>query len=148
MKWVKSLTTDLMEIGIIRRLVKLTFFQFLLLAPATLFFTLAAISIVSGVKHPGFNFGMVFTWVVWWGMLLLLFVIFGRGWCAMCPFGAFGEWLQRLSLWWKRRWGLGFNFKYPRRLQNLWLAIGVFVIFISFQHSHTVPASQSNPVSI
>ena len=136
MKRIKKLTIDLMDIGLIRRLVKLPYFQFLLLAPAALFFSLAAISIIFGVKHPGFNFGMVFTWVVWWGMLLILFVIFGRGWCAMCPFGAFGEWLQRLSLWWKRKWSLGFNFKYPRRLQNLWLAIGVFVIFIFLDNGY------------
>lgn len=136
MKVNKKHTIDLMDIGFIRRLVKLPYFQFLLLAPATLFFTIAAISIVFGVKHPGFNFGMVFTWVVWWGMLLLLFVIFGRGWCAMCPFGAFGEWLQRLSLWPKRKWGLGFNFKYPRRLQNLWFAIGFFVVFIFLDNGY------------
>ncbi len=136
MKLIKSLTTDLMEIGVIRRLVKLPFFQFLLIAPASLFFILAAITIVFGVQHPAFNFGMVFTWVVWWGMLLFLFVIFGRGWCVMCPFGAFGEWGQRLSLWWKRKWGLGFNFKYPHRLRNLWLAIAVFIIFIFLDNGY------------
>ena len=136
MKWVKKLTSDLMEIGLIRRLVKLHFFQFLLIAPATLFFILAAITIIFGVKSPAFNFGMVFTWVVWWGIVIFLIVIVGRGWCVMCPFGAFGEWVHRLSLWWKRKWGLGFNFKYPRRLQNLWLAIAIFITFIFLDNGY------------
>ncbi len=146
MKLVSKLTTDLMEIGVIRRLAKLHALQFLLIAPATLFFIIAFISIIFGVQHPAFNFGMVFTWVVWWGMLIFLIVIVGRGWCAMCPFGAFGEWVQRLSLWRKRKWSLGFNFKYPRRLQNLWLAIGFFVVFIFLDNGYGL--SNSPPLTV
>lgn len=141
MKWVGMLTTDLMETRIIRGLVKRRFFQFLFIAPATLIFIVAALSVIFGVKHPGFNFGMVFTWVVWWGMLILLFVIVGRGWCMMCPFGAFGEWVQRLSLWWKRKWTLGFNFRYPRRLQNLWLGIAFFIGFIFMDNGYGISNS-------
>ena len=137
---------DLLNIGIIRRLVRLPYFQFLLLAPAMAFFILAAVTIIFGVQHPAYNFGMVFTWVVWWGMLIIMFVVVGRGWCAMCPFGAFGEWVQRLSLWWRRNWSLGFNFKYPRRLKNLWLAIGIFVIFIFLDNGFGL--SNSPPLTV
>ena len=99
MKWGQKLTTDLMEIGLIRRLVKLHAFQFLFLVPATLLFIIATLSLIFGIRHPGFSFGLVFTWVVWWGLLIFLFVIVGRGWCFMFSFGAFGEWLQRSRLW-------------------------------------------------
>ncbi len=141
MKWVKSLTTDLMQIGLIRRLAKLRFIQFLLIVPGLLIFIIAAISIIFGVRNPAFNFGMVFTWVVWWGIVILLFVVLGRGWCMICPFGALGEWVQRLSLWWKRDWILGFNFKYPRRLKNLWFAIVFFVIFIFLDNGYGISNS-------
>ena len=67
MKFTKKLTTDLMEIGLIRRLLKLHILQFLLILPGFLIFIVAAISIVFGVQHAGFNWGMVFIWVVWWG---------------------------------------------------------------------------------
>ncbi len=130
MKWAKRFPSDLMQIGLIRRLVRLHFFQFLLILPVLAVVILASISIMFGVRHPGFNFGMVLTWVIWWGLLIGLFVVVGRGWCLICPFGALGEWLQRLSLWWKSKWGLGFNFRYPRRLKNLWLATVFFVVFI------------------
>ena len=143
MKWVGKLTTDLMEIGVIRRLVKLHYFQFLLLAPATLLFIIVLLSVIFGVRHPGVNFGLVFTWVVWWGLMLALFVVVGRGWCFMCPFGAFGEWLQRLSLWWKSKWSLGFNIKYPRRLKNLWLALALFVLFIFLDNGYGISNSPS-----
>ena len=78
MNWTSKLTTDLMQIGLIRRLVRLHYFQFLLVGPALIFFIIAAISIMFGVDSPAYNFGMVFTWVVWWGMVIGLFVIFGR----------------------------------------------------------------------
>ncbi len=141
MKWLKLLTTDIMEIGIIRRLVSFHAFQFFFVAISLLIFIIAAISIIFGVKHPGFNFGMVFTWVVWWGIVISLFVVVGRGWCMMCPFAALGEWLQRLSLWRKRKWVLGFNFKYPRRLKNLWFAIGFFVVFIFMDNGYGISNS-------
>lgn len=123
-------SSDIMRVGLISRLVRLPYFQFLFILPVTAAVVLASISMIYGVRHPGFNFGLVLTWVVWWGLLIGLFAVVGRGWCFMCPFGAAVDWLQRLSLWWKTKWGLGFNFKYPRRLQNLWLAIGLFIGFI------------------
>lgn len=137
------LTDDLMKVSLIRRLVKLHAFQFLLVAPALLIFIIAALSIIFGVNNPGVNFGMVFTWVVWWGMLIGLYVVVGRGWCIMCPFGALGEWVQRLSLWWKRKWSLGFNYKYPRRLQNLWIALGLFVAFIYLDSGYGISNTAS-----
>ncbi len=148
MKWVKSLTTDLMEIGVIRWLVKRHFFQFLLVFPALFIFIFAFISIIFGVQHPAFNFGMVFTWVVWWGMVIMMLVFLGRGWCVMCPFGAIGEWVQRLSLWPKRKWSLGFNFKYPRRLQNLWFAIGFFILFIFMDNGYGLSNSPALTVGL
>ena len=141
MKWPRKFTTDLMDIGLIRRLVKLHPLQFLLIFPSLIIFIIAATTIVFGVEHPGFNWGMVFTWVVWWGMMILLFVIVGRGWCAMCPFGALGEWLQRSSLWWKSKMGMGLNRKYPRRLRNLWIAIAFFIVFIFLDSGYGISNS-------
>mgnify|MGYP003392550048 FL=1 len=123
-------SSDLMRVVLIRRLVRLPFLQFLFILPVTAVVVLASISMIYGIRHPGFNFGLVITWVVWWGLLIGLFAVVGRGWCFMCPFGAVVDWLQRRSLWWKTKWGLGFDFKYPRRLQNLWLAIALFIGFI------------------
>src|SRR3990170_902623 len=123
-------SSDLLRVGLLRRLVKLHSLQFLFVLPVLAVVVLASISMIFGVRHPGFNFGLVLTWVVWWGLLILLFAVVGRGWCIMCPFGALAEWLQRRSLWWKTKWGLGFDFRYPRRLQNIWLAIALFVGFI------------------
>jgi polyferredoxin len=125
-----TISSDLLRFGWLKWLVKLQIFQFLFILPVTGAVVLATLSMIYGVRHPGFNFGLVLTWVVWWGLLIALFALVGRGWCFMCPFGASIDWVQRLSFWWKTRWGIGFNAKYPRRLQNLWLAVGLFIGFI------------------
>ena len=131
MKWNEKLSTDLMAFSAVKILVKRHYFQSLFFVlPALIIFVIATASLAFGTRNPALSFGLVFTWVVWWGLLIALYVILGRGWCIMCPFGALGEWVQRLSLWWKRKWGLGFDFKYPRRLHNLWMAIAFFIIFI------------------
>ena len=66
----------------------------------------------------------------------------------MCPFGAIGEWVQRLSLWPKRKWSLGFNFKYPRKLQNLWFAIAVFILFIFMDNGYGLSNSPALTVGL
>ncbi len=141
MNWIRKFNTDLMEIGLVRFLARLRYFQFILIAIAPVFFVAASVTILFGVNHPGFNFGMVLTWVVWWGLVIVLFIVVGRGWCVMCPFGAIGEWVQRLSLWWKRKWSLGFNFTYPRRLRNLWLALFLFIAFIFLDNGYGISNS-------
>ncbi len=124
-----KLTKDVREFSLVRRLVHMPAFQFLLVLPTTAIVTVVIISASVGIQHPSFNFGTVFTWVVWWGALLASFVVFGRAWCLVCPVGTLAEWLQRLSLWWRSPYTAGYNLRWPRRLRNLWLAIGLFLVF-------------------
>jgi hypothetical protein len=63
----RSGSFDLMTVGVIRRLVKLHFIQFLFVLPVLAVVVLASLSLVYGVRQPSFNFGLVLTWVVWWG---------------------------------------------------------------------------------
>ena len=124
------LTRDIRQFPLVRRLVNLPAFQFLLVLPTTAVVAVVTISAAVGILHPSFNFGTVFTWVVWWGALLLSFVVFGRAWCLVCPVGAVGEWIQRLSLWWRSPYTAGFHLRWPRRLRNLWLATALFMAFV------------------
>lgn len=121
---------DILRAGFLKRLVKLHFLQFSFVLIVTAAVVLASITMIYGVRHPAFNFGLVLTWVIWWGLLIGLFALVGRGWCFLCPFGATIDWVQRLSFWWKTKLGIGLNIRYPRRMQNLWLATGLFIGFI------------------
>ncbi|MEK6529638.1 MAG: hypothetical protein AABZ48_01995, partial [candidate division NC10 bacterium] len=72
------MTRDLLVLAPVRRALHLRTFQFLAIVPAALVVAVVVASTWLGIDHPGFNFGTVFTWVVWWGALLLSFVFLGR----------------------------------------------------------------------
>ena len=118
------------------RALRLGAFQFLLVLPTTAAVAVVLIATSVGLDHPSFNFGTVFTWVIWWGGLLLSFVVFGRAWCLVCPVGAIGEWLQRLSFWWRSSVSAGFDLPWPRRLRNLWPATALFVVFVFLDNGY------------
>ncbi len=127
---------DIGEWGPVRRAVGLPMFQFLTVLPTVAVVAVVLASSAFGLDHPSLNFGLVATWVVWWGALLLSFVVFGRAWCLVCPLGAAGEWLQRLSLWWRPSVTAGFNLPWPRRLRHMWLATGLFVVFVFLDNGY------------
>lgn len=124
------MTRDLLALRPVRRALRLRPFQFLASVPAVLIVAVVVASTWLGIDHPGFNFGMVFTWVVWWGALLISFIFLGRAWCLVCPVGLVGEWIQRLSFWGRSRYTAGLKLPWPRPLRNLWLATGLFLAFI------------------
>lgn len=139
--WFGPLTTDILAVGPIRRVVSLRAFQFLLILPTALAVVLVLVSTSVGIQHPSFNFGTVFTWVVWWGLLLLSFVFVGRAWCLVCPVGAVGEWIQRLSFWGRSRYTAGYNFRWPPALRSMWLATALFLVFIWLDNGYGISNS-------
>ena len=90
-------------------------------------FTLAILAGLFGTPAGSRNFGIVFVWIVWWALLIVILVpFFGRLWCTICPIPAPGEWLQRRGI---IAHPLGrppgrprsLNWRWPRRLRNMWL---------------------------
>lgn len=127
---------DLAALPPVRWAVELGPFQFLLVLPTTVGVIIVVLSAAVGVEHPSVNFGMVFTWVVWWSALLVSFVLFGRAWCLLCPVGAVGDWLQRLSFWWRSPRSAGLSWAWPRRLRSLWLPTSLFVAFVFLDNGY------------
>jgi transcriptional regulator with AAA-type ATPase domain/NAD-dependent dihydropyrimidine dehydrogenase PreA subunit len=78
------------------------------------------------------NFALNLFWAWWWPLILLLFPIIGRLWCAFCPFMIYGEIVQKLSL----------KF-FPRTLQKWpretaekwggWFLFGLFVLIFLWE---------------
>jgi polyferredoxin len=132
---------DLRDPTPVRRALDFGPFQFVLVLPTAAAVAVVLISTAVGIEHPSANFGLVFTWVVWWGGLLLSVVIAGRAWCLVCPVGAAGEWLQRLSFWWRSAATAGLGLRWPRRLRNLWLATTLFVAFVFLDNGYGISNS-------
>ena len=120
----------------VRWAVELGMFQFLTVLPTTVAVVIVLISAAVGLEHPSVNFGMVFTWVVWWSALLVSFVLFGRAWCLVCPVGAAGDWVQRLSLWWRSPRTAGLDWAWPKRLRGMWLPTALFVGFVFLDNGY------------
>jgi polyferredoxin len=135
------MSRDLLSLRPVRRALRHPSFQFLAILPAALVVLVVLASTWLGLDHPGFNFGTVFTWVVWWGALLISFIFLGRGWCLVCPVGAVGEWIQRLSFSGRSRSTAGLQLPWPRPLRNLWLAIALFVAFIWLDNGYGISNS-------
>ena len=73
--------------------------NWLLMTGAMLVLALAIAAGIAGTAAGSANFGIVFVWIVWWGLLMgVLLPLGGRLWCLICPVPAPGEWLQRQAL--------------------------------------------------
>ena len=111
-------------------------FQFWLIAPNLLAFTLIVLAGLVGTATGAMNFSTIFVWIVWWGLLVLLLIpLGGRAWCAMCPIPAPGEWLARRAIVEgpdtpSRAIGLGWA--WPKPLQDLWPAFGGLLLLVLF----------------
>lgn len=124
------MSRDLLDWALLRRAVRLRGLQFLLILPSAGAVAVVLLSAAVGIEHPSFNFGTVFTWVVWWGVLLLSLVLIGRAWCVTCPIGAVGEWIQRLAFWGRPRLAVGYDVRWPRALRGMWLPTALFLAFV------------------
>jgi hypothetical protein len=106
------------------------------MALTLVFFVVAILAGLFGTPVGNRNFGIVFTWIVWWALLMLIMVPFaGRLWCSMCPIPAPGEWLQRRALVAPpnaKRAPLTLGRKWPRKLRNIWLQNGSFLLVALF----------------
>ena len=108
---------------VLKRLLRWRGLQPLLMLITLFGFVVVLLSGLFGTPVGSKNFAIIFTWIVWWALVIVLLVpLTGRLWCAMCPIPAPGEWLQRRGIVTKRRSGLlSLARKWPRKLDNIWL---------------------------
>ncbi|CAG4914683.1 4Fe-4S binding protein [Acidithrix sp. C25] len=107
---------DLSRTKPVKAILKKRWLQFALIVPNQLIFWLVIFSGLIGTVVPGLNFATAITWYIWFCIVFVLMVVVGRAWCVMCPFGGFGEWIQRKTFFKKTQKSLGFGLKYPKKL--------------------------------
>jgi polyferredoxin len=129
----------------IARIVRDRKLQFLLILPnQIIFWTVICVGLV-GTADPGLNFGTAITWYVWFCLVFVLMVVIGRAWCAMCPFGGFGEWVQRMTFWKRTQKTLGLGLKFPEPLARLGfiLPVGSFLLLTWIEEYFNIAAPGS-----
>ena len=103
-------------------------FQFGLQLPLVLALFLILAAGFFGTPVAERNFATVATWTIWWTLLIVDIVLFGRMWCLVCPWEALASWLRRLAFWRRRREEpLALELRWPRWLRNVYPATLLFV---------------------
>jgi len=122
--------------------------QFLLILPNQIIFWLVIGIGLLGTVIPGLNFATAITWYVWFCLVFVMMVVVGRAWCAMCPFGGFGEWVQRHTFWKRTSSSLGLGLKIPERVgqYGFLISVGAFLLLTWIEEFFNI-AGPGNPAS-
>jgi ferredoxin len=110
---------DLMRIGWLRRFFTWKHYRNVFVIPTLIIFFLIIYLGFFDVQDGQRNIATVFTWTLWWTLIIFTFIIAGRFWCMMCPFAAIGDLAQKI---------ISLNKKLPRWLQNMGLQTGGFIL--------------------
>jgi len=90
---------ELTRWSVVRALLRQRLLNWALMSLALLGFAAAVLAGLTGTAAGSANFGIVFVWIVWWGLFMcVLLPLGGRAWCLVCPIPAPGEWIQRGAL--------------------------------------------------
>ncbi len=122
--------------------------QLMLILPNQIIFWLVIGIGLLGTVVPGLNFATAITWYLWFCLVFVMMVVVGRAWCAMCPFGGFGEWIQRHTFWKRTTSSIGLGLKMPEQVAQFGflLSVGAFLLLTWIEEFFNI-AGPVNPAS-
>lgn len=131
---------DLTRYPLVSKILKSRKFQFLFILPNQLIFWFVIVAGLFGAAVPTRNFATVITWYIWFCVVFLLMVGVGRGWCLMCPFGGFAEWVQRRTFFKRHKFSLTLGLKWPKKLSNVGImsSVVVFIVLTWFEEFYNI----------
>lgn len=88
---------NLLDIPLIRHIAKSRLYPQILQIPVAAIFGMIAFQLLAGPVAAHANAGTAWMWILWWPLLPVVFVLFGRFWCAVCPFGWISDMVQKLT---------------------------------------------------
>ncbi len=112
---------NLLELRPVAAVASSRFYPVVLQWMAATVFALILWQLLLGPENAHDNLGTALTWVIWWPLLPLVFLLFGRFWCAVCPFGWLSDQVQRL---------VGVKRRTPRWLKSygIWIIDACFLL--------------------
>lgn len=120
---------NLLNNKVIRAVLKSRLFPGIIQIPVLVVFALIVFELIAGPSSAHDNFGTAGTWVLWWPLIPIIFLLLGRFWCAICPFATVNDWVQKF---------VGNNRPVPKFLKKygIWI-IDIFFILITWS-DHTL----------
>ena len=111
---------DLLEYSSLKRLMKSRWYPKILQIPTLFFFGFIIYFFFFGSASYAKNPGSVLAWTLWWPLVPLTFILFGRIWCVICPIPLVGEFFQKFFA--PTRKPGPFLVKY-----GIWITDGIFI---------------------
>lgn len=115
---------NLLKIPVLNSFIRSKWFPAVFQWPILIVFSFIVYELIAGPGSAHDNFGTAGTWVLWWPLIPIIFLVFGRFWCAVCPFATLNDLVQKY---------VGVNLPVPKFLKKygIWL-IDIFFILITW----------------
>lgn len=99
--------------------------------PVAIVFAFIIWQLTFGSSSAHDNFGTAMTWVLWWPLIPLLFIVFGRFWCGICPFATLSDLVQKF---------VGLNKPVPKFLKKygIWIIDATFILITWADHVYGI----------
>lgn len=112
---------NLLDFRLLKNPLRSRWYPLIFVLPTLIVFSMILISLFFGNGEASLNFGSVMVWIFLWPILPILFLLFGRLWCSVCPMSKISDEVQRR---------VGLNKKVPRFLQKygVWIIIAAFLV--------------------
>ncbi len=129
----RSNSIDLFRYDWVHRFATWKHFRTAFIVPTLVVFAVIVLLGFIDIQDGRKNIATIYTWTLWWTMIIFSFIVIGRFWCTMCPFAAIGDFVQKI---------VSFNKRLPGSLQNMGIqALGFIVLTLLF----TLMAFQRSP---
>lgn len=91
------MSANLLQNRMLRSFLKSGLYPAVFQAITAAFFVLVVFQLLVGPSSAHDNLGTALTWVLWWPIIPIGFVVLGRFWCAICPFGTLSDFVQKIA---------------------------------------------------
>ena len=86
---------DLLEYKLVSKLFKSKWYPKIIQIPTLILFGFIIYYFFWGSAYYSNNPGSILAWTLWWPLVPLTFILFGRLWCTACPIPLIGDFIQR-----------------------------------------------------
>lgn len=115
---------NLLDYPLIKNFIRSRWYPGIFQWAAMFVFAIIVYKLVMDTVNPSKNLGTSLTWILWWPMIPIVFVLLGRFWCAVCPFGKLSDIIRKT---------IGSERPVPKFLRKygIWM-IDIFFILITW----------------